>query len=196
MLLLFLYYQMLNRYSLLRLLILSGLLADNALAVGNGQAAIRKGVVDVIVIHAIGGPECKHNKVVFTEAPGDAKRWKLWFEKQKSVSIHYIVDRNGQVAQSIDENRVAWHANDYNRRSIGIELVNKGDGLEPYPDKQMAALTALVRQILARHKTINKANIVRHSDIDNRTFVCGGKRVDVKQDPGDSFSYQKFLLTL
>jgi N-acetylmuramoyl-L-alanine amidase len=196
MVLLLRYYQILDRYSLLLLLILSGLLADNALAVGNGQAPLRKGAIDAIVIHAIGGPECKHNKVEFTEASGDAKRWKLWFEKQKSVSIHYIVDRDGKVEHSIDENRVAWHANDYNRRSIGIELVNKGDGIEPYPDKQMAALTALVRQILARHKTINKANIVRHSDIDNRTFVCGGKRVDVKQDPGDSFSYQKFLLTL
>jgi N-acetyl-anhydromuramyl-L-alanine amidase AmpD len=172
------------------------LAANNVQATGNAQAPLRKQHITAIVIHAIGGSVCKNNKVAFTEAPGDAQRWKQWFERQKFVSIHYIVDRNGQVAKSIDENRVAWHANDYNKRSIGIELVNNGDGVEPYPAQQLAALTQLVKDIRARHKAIGKQNVVRHSDIDNRTFMCGGKKADTKQDPGEKFPYRTFITGL
>jgi N-acetylmuramoyl-L-alanine amidase len=161
-------------------------------AVGNGKAPLRNEKISVIVIHAIGGPVCNNNKVMFTEAPGNSQRWKTWFEQQRSVSIHYIVDREGKIAKSIDENRVAWHANDFNRKSIGIELVNNGNGIEPYPEKQITALVDLVRQIRARHKGISINNVVRHSDIDSRTFVCGGKRIDLKQDPGLKFPYDGF----
>ena len=172
------------------------LLSTQAFAVGNKNAPIRKEKITAIVLHAIGGPVCKNNKVAFTAAPGNAQSWKEWFERQKSVSIHYVVDRDGQIAQSIDEDRVAWHANDYNRRSIGIELVNNGDGVEPYPEQQLAALADLVRQILTRHKSISINNVVRHSDIDSRTFNCGGKRVALKQDPGSRFPFASFTVKL
>lgn len=177
-------------------LLTASLPTTHGLAAGNNKAPLRKENVTAIVIHAIGGPVCKNNHVVFTEAPGDAMRWKSWFEQQKSVSIHYIVDRDGKIAKSINEDRVAWHANDYNRRSIGIELVNNGDGIELYPEKQVDALADLTEQIRARHKRINISNVVRHSDIDSRTFFCGGKRVDLKQDPGPLFPYDGFLSKL
>ncbi|CAG7855981.1 hypothetical protein MCAMS1_00310 [biofilm metagenome] len=181
-----------TRLLLYFLVIISG----NVIAAGNDRAPVRKEKITAIVLHAIGGPVCLNNLVIFTAAPGDAQRWKNWFEQQKSVSIHYIVDRNGNVAKSIDENRVAWHARDYNPKSIGIELVNNGDGIEPYPERQITALVELVRQIRARHKSISINNVVRHSDIDSRTFNCGGKKVDHKQDPGPKFPYDSFLSTL
>jgi N-acetylmuramoyl-L-alanine amidase len=123
-------------------------------------------------------------------------RWKSWFEQQESVSIHYLVDRDGKITKSINEDRVAWHARDYNPKSIGIELVNNGDSIEPYPEQQITALADLVRQIRARHKGISINNVIRHSDIDNRTFNCGGKKVDQKQDPGPQFPYDSFLSRL
>jgi N-acetyl-anhydromuramyl-L-alanine amidase AmpD len=182
---------MIKQWLLLSLLA-STFAAQTAYAVGNDNAPGRKDKITAIVIHAIGGPVCNNNKVVFTEAPGNANHWKHWFEQQKSVSIHYVVDRDGFIANSIDEYRIAWHAKDYNGRSIGIELVNNGDGVETYPEKQITGLTVLVRQILTRHKNISKNNIVRHSDIDSRTFNCGGKKVDLKQDPGAKFPYDSF----
>lgn len=185
-------YRYFRYYGLVSLLIIHACF-QVVFAAGNDRAPQRKEKITAIVIHAIGGPVCKNKHVVFTEAPGDANRWKHWFQQQKGVSIHYVIDRDGNVEKGIDENRIAWHATHYNKRSIGIELVNQGDGIEEFPEQQISALTGLVKQIRTRHNAIIKANIVRHSDIDSRTFECGGKRVKLKQDPGQKFPFKAFL---
>jgi len=35
--------------------------------------------------------------------------------------------------------------------SIGIELVNRNDGIDPFPDRQIQALRDLLKNIIARH---------------------------------------------
>ncbi|MCZ6853016.1 MAG: N-acetylmuramoyl-L-alanine amidase [Gammaproteobacteria bacterium] len=164
---------------------------NSVYAVGNDEAKVRNGEITTIVLHAIGGPRCTDNEVEFTGAPGDAKRWVGYFEGKNNISIHYVVDRQGNVEAGIAENRVAWHARGNNSKSIGIELVNRGDGQEAYPAQQVAALVELVSGIKRRHPDI--VNIVRHSDIDDRTFPCGGRTVDLKQDPGRKFPFDQFL---
>ena len=50
------------------------------------------------------------------------------------VSCHYLIDRNGKIYQMVQDQKIAWHAGkskwkniiNLNSRSIGIELVNKG----------------------------------------------------------------------
>src|SRR5437867_12881130 len=76
--------------------------------------------VDTIIIHAIGGPECINNAVVFTSAKGNANLWKKFFEMDPERSIHYIIDRAGLVVSSVPENQVANHAKGNNQSSIGI----------------------------------------------------------------------------
>ena len=52
----------------------------------------------------------------------------------EKVSCHYMIDREGQAVQMVDDNKIAWHAGkskwknlkNLNEHSIGIELVNKG----------------------------------------------------------------------
>lgn len=167
-----------------------------AAAVGNDEAPDRRAEVATVVIHAIGGPMCRDGQVVFSGAPGDAKRWKKWFERQPSLSIHYIIDRDGNIEQGITEGKVAWHARGRNKDSIGIELLNNGDGVEPYPQKQLSALTTLVKQIMDRHKAVSVDRVLRHSDIDKRTFECAGQRLPLKQDPGAKFPYRDFIFGL
>jgi N-acetyl-anhydromuramyl-L-alanine amidase AmpD len=76
------------------------------------------------------------------------------------VSAHYTVDRDGVLVSHVPEFRRAWHAgvsrmkdgrehvNDF---SIGIELVNRNDGSDPFPAAQIEAMRGLIRAIAARH---------------------------------------------
>jgi N-acetylmuramoyl-L-alanine amidase len=147
--------------------------------------------VDTLVIHAIGGPECsKDNKnVIFRPVKGDAKTWKRYFEEHAVLGIHWIVDREGVVVSSIPEDQIANHANAANRSSVGIELVNNGDGVEPYPEVQVKAAQELARKIIARWK-IPVSNVFRHSDLDRGPpLPCGSPR---KVDPGPKFPWDEF----
>jgi N-acetylmuramoyl-L-alanine amidase len=104
------------------------------------------------------------------------------------VSCHWLVDEDGTIYRLVDETRRAWHAGsafwagerDINSRSIGIELVNPGHewGYRPFPPAQMAALSNLTRDILARHP-IPPHRVLGHSDV----------APDRKQDPGELFDW-------
>ncbi|WP_306118621.1 MULTISPECIES: N-acetylmuramoyl-L-alanine amidase [unclassified Roseitalea] len=109
---------------------------------------------------------------------------------QSGVSSHYLVHEDGAVVQMVPEARRAWHAGrshwrgtqDVNSASIGIEIANGGHeaGLPGFPDTQIAALTALCRDIVGRH-AIAANDVVGHSDI-----APGRKR-----DPGEAFPWQR-----
>jgi N-acetyl-anhydromuramyl-L-alanine amidase AmpD len=75
------------------------------------------------------------------------------------VSAHYTIDRDGAIVLHVPEAKRAWHAgpsqmNDrrtnVNDFSIGIELVNLNDGVDPYPEPQMETLRELLRSIFGR----------------------------------------------
>lgn len=151
--------------------------------------------VDTIVLHSIGGPVCdkEKGKVVFTPAGKDADYWKAHFEGHKTFGVHYVIDRKGKTVKSIPENQVANHAYGHNKTSIGVELVNKGDGKDPFPSVQIDALVKLIKEIRNRWKNISVSNVKRHSDVDTRTFDCGGKKVKKKQDPGNKFPYEGII---
>jgi N-acetylmuramoyl-L-alanine amidase len=96
------------------------------------------------------------------------------------VSSHYLVrDHPVRVYRLVDESRRAFHAGasawrghtNLNAASIGIEIVNAGNRLadqgvpwQAYPDEQIEAVVALVRDIMERHD-VPPANVLGHSDI-------------------------------
>ena len=104
------------------------------------------------------------------------------------VSCHYIVHEDGRIVQMVREIDRAWHAGrswwrgrgDVNSRSIGIEIVNVGHdgGLPPFPDRQIEAVIALSRGIIARHGLAAEL-VLAHSD------VAPGR----KRDPGERFPW-------
>ncbi len=104
------------------------------------------------------------------------------------VSAHYMIGEDGTVWRLVAERDRAWHAGksrwagarNINDISIGIELVNPGHefGYRPFAPAQMAALTDLGREIVARHR-IPPSRVLGHSDV-----ACGRK-----QDPGELFDW-------
>ena len=77
------------------------------------------------------------------------------------VSAHYTVSRDGRIVSHVPEDKRAWHAGqskmqdgrtDVNDFSIGIELVNRNDGVDPYPASQIQALRRLLQSIMSRHR--------------------------------------------
>ena len=69
-------------------------------------------------------------------------------------------DRDGNVVSHVAEDQRAWHAGQskmkdgrsgVNDFSIGIELVNLNDGVDPFPDVQIQAMRSLVKAIISRH---------------------------------------------
>jgi len=116
-----------------------------------------------------------------------ACRWLC--DTASEVSCHYLVDEAGAVTQMVDEGMRAWHAGasswegerDVNSRSIGIEIHNPGPegGYPDFPPAQMAAVEALARDIIERHR-IAPRHVLAHSD------VAPGRKID----PGEKFDWK------
>jgi N-acetylmuramoyl-L-alanine amidase len=78
------------------------------------------------------------------------------------VSAHYMVGPLGVIHRIVPEHRKAWHAGkgrlpwetvpeyDFNHRSVGIEVVNPGDGKTPFTEAQYRALEWLVPDVMRR----------------------------------------------
>ncbi|NNE85076.1 MAG: N-acetylmuramoyl-L-alanine amidase [Alphaproteobacteria bacterium] len=134
-------------------------------------------VIDMLVIH-------------YTGMVPDAKALDWMCNPASSVSAHYFIDEAGAISRLVPEERRAWHAGvsawcgatDINSRSIGIELSNPGHdfGYRDFPQRQIDALIALAKDILARHP-IPPRNVVGHSDIAPVRKI----------DPGERFPWQQ-----
>ena len=163
------------------------ILCSLALAVPLVSYALSQGeprsLVDSIVIHSIGGPECMDDHMVFKPASGSAQNWIAYFADHKEYSIHYIIDKQGNIAKGIAENQIANHAKGHNDTSIGIELVNWGDGKDPYTLEQVSTLIKLVSEIRRRWQ-IPVNHIFSHEAVSDRYVQCGHGQFKMKQDPG------------
>ncbi|MGA8170500.1 MAG: N-acetylmuramoyl-L-alanine amidase [Methylocystis sp.] len=123
----------------------------------------------------------------YTGMPTAASALDLLRSAEAEVSAHYFVDEDGGVLQLVPETRRAWHAGksfwggetDVNSASIGVEIVHPGhDDPRPYPQRQIAAVAALARDICAR-RGIAKTRVLAHSDI----------AITRKVDPGEFFPW-------
>ncbi len=100
------------------------------------------------------------------------------------VSAHYVVAEDGTLYRLVPEGRAAWHAGrshwrgreGLNASSIGVEIVNLHGDRHDYPARQVEALIALCRDILARRPAIAPRNVVGHSDVAPRRKVDPGLR--------------------
>lgn len=120
--------------------------------------------IDTIVLHAtVGGLSSSLNTLT---------------KAGTGVSSHYLVAKDGTIYYLVDERMRAWHAGvsqmpapdnrrNVNHFSIGIEIVNRNDGKDPYPAAQVAAVAALVKDIARRHN-VPPQNIVTHAQISGK----------------------------
>jgi N-acetyl-anhydromuramyl-L-alanine amidase AmpD len=97
----------------------------------------------------------------------------------KAVSVHYVVDTNGDVYKIGEDTDILWHAGvsawqgktNMNRYSIGIETVwpLKNGG---FTDKQRESIKQLLQELCKTHM-IDQSRILRHKD------VSPGRKIDI-----------------
>lgn len=103
--------------------------------------------IDMVVIHSTGGPTCdaKTQLPIWVKA-GTLDENIRNIEAHPTLGIHYMIDRDGTLRASVPESHMVHHVSHYSQRSIAIELINDGDGRDPYSDAQLAT-----RGTVARH---------------------------------------------
>jgi N-acetylmuramoyl-L-alanine amidase len=73
--------------------------------------------------------------VIHFDAAGTSKRCFQILQDQRGLSVHFMLDLDGTIYQTLDVKESAWHATIANGRSIGIEVANIGaypvDGPDP-----------------------------------------------------------------
>ncbi|MBC8139735.1 MAG: N-acetylmuramoyl-L-alanine amidase [Fibrella sp.] len=119
------------------------------------------GTVDCVVLHA-----------TVTETADDAIR--IFLARGSKVSAHFVVARDGKVTQMVPVGKRAWHGGtsrlgrraNVNDFSVGIEMVNRNDGLQPYTDRQYEAVAGIIRDLRTnRQYSIPPERIVSHRAI-------------------------------
>ena len=114
-----------------------------------------------------------------------------WLSRPEAkVSCHYVIDEAGRITQMVAEELRAWHAgeshwageSDINSASIGIEIHNPGHemGYPDFPAAQVAAVIALGRDIIERHR-IRPERVLAHSDVAPHRKI----------DPGEKFPWDR-----
>lgn len=121
--------------------------------------------------------------IVLHASVGNAASSLVWLCDPKSkVSSHYLIAKDGHIWHLVADTAEAWHAGksgwrnipDVNKYSIGIELENKNNGRDLYPDAQVNALKWLTLRLVDDHPTIT--DVVTHAEI----AVPKGRKSDPK----------------
>jgi N-acetyl-anhydromuramyl-L-alanine amidase AmpD len=152
--------------------------------------------ITAIVIHTVGGPACIANTVRFRPIPArddDAEFWQRALRAAPSADAHIVIGRTGNRADVIPITQIANHTYGANTASIGIELVHRGDGEEPFSESQILKLIEVIKEIRQQYRVIPIENIVAHSEIDQRTCSCGAAIYHRRQDPGANFPMDRVL---
>jgi N-acetylmuramoyl-L-alanine amidase len=166
------------------------LMSAAACARSTGQPRLQP--INMVVIHSTGGPTCnaKTGQVIWVKSGTLAANMRF-IEAHPQLGIHYMIDRDGSLVRSVPEGQIAHHVFGHSAHSIAIELINDGDGIDPYPEAQLSAVTALIQDI-AKRRGISRQGVKRHSDLDVGVMPCDRSKRR-KVDPGAAFPFEAVL---
>ncbi|MEU8526279.1 MULTISPECIES: N-acetylmuramoyl-L-alanine amidase [Streptomyces] len=129
-------------------------------------------VIDRVVIHVVQGSYATALKVFKNPGHGAA--------------AHYVVGKDGRVAQMIRELDVAFHAGDrsMNERSVGIEHEGFVDRPQDFTPAMYAASAALTAGICARYGIpVDRKHIIGHVEVEGTDHT----------DPGPHWDWDRYL---
>lgn len=128
--------------------------------------------IDRVVIHVVQGSYATALKVFKNPGHGAA--------------AHYVVRKDGHVAQMIRELDVAFHAGnrDMNERSIGIEHEGFVDRPQDFTAAMYAGSARLTADICARHGIpVDRKHIIGHVEVEGTDHT----------DPGPHWDWDRYL---
>ncbi|MFJ2174880.1 N-acetylmuramoyl-L-alanine amidase [Streptomyces sp. NPDC101062] len=111
---------------------------------------------------------------------------KVFRDPGHGAASHYVVRKDGHVAQMIRELDVAYHAGNrsYNERSIGIEHEGYVDRPESFTDAMYRSSARLTADICKRYAIpIDRAHIVGHVEVPGTDHT----------DPGPLWDWARYL---
>jgi N-acetyl-anhydromuramyl-L-alanine amidase AmpD len=73
--------------------------------------------------------------IIHYDAAGTSRSCFRTLHDERGLSIHFMIDLDGTIYQTLDVQERAWHATTSNDRSVGVEIANIG----AYPFKRDAA---------------------------------------------------------
>ena len=135
--------------------------------------------VDTIVIHSTAIDSLEKTTEVFQRT------------KENPVSAHFTIGKDGSIVQNVSTFQRAWHAGvskdasgrqSVNHYSIGIELVNKDDGKDGYPEAQLQALCGIIAEMRRRFPI---KQLVSHEFI----AIPPGRKIDPANFPWERLKY-------
>ena len=141
---------------------------------------------------------CYINKIVIHVAEGSYSGTISWFENCAAQgSAHYVVSREGRVAQCVRDEDIAWHAGwwDTNTHSIGIEHAGYIDNPEWFTQSMYHASAKLSAWCCKKYKIpIDRKHIIGHYQVPGCSGSGGG--VDCHTDPGPYWNWNKYKLLI
>jgi hypothetical protein len=135
-------------------------------------------------------------KVVIHVAEGSYSGTVSWFENcAAGASAHYVVSREGRVAQCVRDDDIAWHAGwwDTNTHSIGIEHAGYIDNPDWFTRSMYHTSARLSAWCCKKYKIpIDRKHIIGHSQVPGCSSGSGGG-VDCHTDPGPYWNWNKYM---
>jgi N-acetyl-anhydromuramyl-L-alanine amidase AmpD len=118
-----------------------------------------------------------------------------------SVSSNDLIDKNGTIYELCEFPKKAWHARAWNRRGWGIEISNRGQPDDKYPQAQIDAVVWRCRERRRVLGITDPKRLLRHKDVQsdkpdtskNFPFDEVRRRVFASSDPVDD-STNEFAL--
>ena len=122
-------------------------------------------------------------RIVVHVAEGSFSGTVGWFKNPSAnVSAHYVVGRNGRIAQCVRHKNIAWHAGKWktNRHSIGIEHAGYGRYRSTWTKAMYRSSAKLSAYVCKRYGIpVNRHTIVPHRRI--VSTACPGRHFNIKR---------------
>lgn len=136
--------------------------------------------IDTIVVHVVQG---SYSSAVNWFANPDA-----------GVSAHYTVSKRGNIAQSVRDEDIAYHAGHWrtNKRSIGIEHEGYVSERSSFTDDMYRASARLSAYAVKRYNIpIDRQHVIGHNQVPGCPGPGGG--ASCHTDPGKYWNWDRYL---
>jgi hypothetical protein len=134
-------------------------------------------------------------KIVIHVAEGSYSGTVSWLENcTAQASAHYVVSREGRVAQCVRDGDIAWHAGwwDTNTHSIGIEHAGYIDNPDWFTRSMYHASAKLSAWCCKEYEIpIDRKHIIGHSEVPGCSGTGGGAHCHT--DPGPYWNWKMYM---